>query len=137
VVTAYTLPTELDPTMALPPIGRPIAGAETFILDERLEPVPKGVIGELFIGGDVLARGYWDRPALTAERFVRNPFEGGEDARLYRTGDLARFLDDGNIEFLGRIDHQVKIRGFRVEPGEIEAVLGRSPGVRDVAVMAR
>ena len=111
------------------PIGRPIANTQTYILDPNLNPVPIGAPGELHIGGAGLARGYLYRPELTAERFIPNPFH--ENTRLYKTGDLARYLPDGNIEFLGRIDHQVKIRGFRIELGEIETVLAQHPAVRD------
>jgi amino acid adenylation domain-containing protein len=118
------------------PIGRPIANTTTYILDERQQPVPIGVPGELYVGGDGVALGYLDRPELTRERFVKDPFSTNSEARLYRTGDLVRYLPSGAIEFLGRIDQQVKIRGFRVELGEIEAVLGQHPAVRQCAVAA-
>jgi amino acid adenylation domain-containing protein/FkbH-like protein len=117
------------------PIGRPISNTQVYILDPHLNPVPIGVPGELYAGGDGLARGYWNRPDLTAEKFIVHQFtQHGPGHCLYRTGDLARYMPDGNIEFLGRIDNQVKIRGFRVELGEIEAVLGRHQGVRECAV---
>jgi amino acid adenylation domain-containing protein len=119
------------------PIGRPLPNTRAFLLDRHMQPVPIGASGELHIGGDGLARGYLNRPELTAEKFVSNPFSDDPQARLYKTGDLARYLPDGNIEFLGRIDDQVKIRGFRVEPGEIEAILGQHPGVRESVVIAR
>ncbi|HKD01374.1 MAG TPA: amino acid adenylation domain-containing protein [Terriglobales bacterium] len=117
------------------PIGRPIANDEIYILNPNLEPCPVGVAGELAIGGAGLAREYLNQPQQTAERFVAHPFSKDPGDRLYRTGDLARFLPDGNIEFLGRIDHQVKIRGFRVEPAEIEAALRVHPLVRQTVIV--
>jgi amino acid adenylation domain-containing protein len=117
------------------PIGRPIANTQIHIVDERLRPAPIGVVGELYIGGVQVARGYLNRGALTAERFVDDPFAPG--GRLYRTGDLARWLPDGTIEYLGRNDFQVKLRGFRIELGEIEARLAEVGGVRQVVVVAR
>ncbi|HEY2973281.1 MAG TPA: amino acid adenylation domain-containing protein, partial [Pyrinomonadaceae bacterium] len=119
------------------PIGRPIANTRVYILDSHLQPVPIGVAGELYIGGDGLARGYLNSPELTAEKFVSNPFRNERRATLYKTGDLARYLRDGNIEFLGRIDNQVKLRGHRIELGEIEAALGQHPAVRDNRVVMR
>ncbi|MFC5743592.1 non-ribosomal peptide synthetase [Dyella tabacisoli] len=116
-------------------IGRPIAGTQTYILDAQWEPVPLGVAGELFIAGDGLARGYLQRPELTAEKFVPNPFSAVPDARMYRTGDLVRYRADGEIEYLGRIDHQVKVRGFRIELGEIESALQALAS--EVVVLAR
>ncbi|HWD93513.1 MAG TPA: amino acid adenylation domain-containing protein [Verrucomicrobiae bacterium] len=117
------------------PIGRPISNSQCYILDARLNPMPIGVPGELHVGGDGLARGYWNRPQLTEQKFIPNPFQPG--ALIYKTGDLARWLPDGNIEFLGRLDEQVKIRGFRVELGEIESILARHPAIRECAVTMR
>ena len=119
------------------PVGRPIANAQAYILDQRMQPVPVGVPGELCIGGDGIAQGYLNQPQQTAERFVANPFSSSPASRLYRTGDLARFLPDGNIEFLGRIDQQVKIRGFRVEPAEIESVLKKNAAVKQAVIIPR
>lgn len=120
-----------------PPIGRPIANTRAHVLDERLHPAPIGTPGELYLGGYGLARGYLNRPALTAERFIPDPFARVPGSRLYKTGDLARFIPDGNLEFLGRIDHQIKIRGFRIELGEIEAALLKHPAVREATVIDR
>ena len=119
------------------PIGRPISNMQVYLLDSHLRPVPAGVAGEVFIGGVGVARGYWRRPELTAERFIPNPFSETADARLYRAGDLARLLPNGEIEFLGRVDDQVKLRGFRIELGEIEAALREHPMAREAIVMAR
>ncbi|WP_447845467.1 pyoverdine non-ribosomal peptide synthetase PvdD [Pseudomonas aeruginosa] len=118
------------------PIGGTIPDLSRYILDRDLNPVPRGAVGELYIGRAGLARGYLRRPGLSATRFVPNPFPGGAGERLYRTGDLARFQADGNIEYIGRIDHQVKVRGFRIELGEIEAALAGLAGVRDAVVLA-
>ncbi|WP_438016891.1 amino acid adenylation domain-containing protein [Sorangium sp. So ce315] len=119
------------------PIGTPISGTRVYVLDERLQPLPPGMPGELCVGGSGLARGYINHPALTAERFVPDAVSGEPGARLYRTGDRARLLPDGTIEYLGRVDRQVKVRGFRIEPGEIEAALRAHPGVREALVVVR
>ncbi|MEH1901882.1 MAG: amino acid adenylation domain-containing protein [Nostoc sp.] len=121
----------------LVPIGRPIANTQAYILDRYLQPVPIGVLGELYIGGDGLAKGYLNRSELTQEKFITNPFSDSGSKRLYKTGDLARYLSDGNIEFIGRIDNQVKIRGFRIELGEIESALSSHEQVQQCVVIAR
>src|SRR6185437_5037699 len=131
-VTSYLCPREIG---QLVPIGRPVSNTQCHVLDERYEPVPVGVIGELYLGGVQVGVGYLNQPGLTAERFVASPFKEGE--RLYRTGDLSRYLADGNIEFLGRNDFQVKIRGFRIELGEIESRILEYPGVREAVVLVR
>ena len=119
------------------PIGFPIFNASFYILDEKLEPVPVGVTGEIYLGGQVLAEGYFEDPAQTASRFLPDPFLQGKGSRIYKTGDLGRYMYDGSVEFLGRTDHQVKVRGFRIELGEVESNILRFPGVRRVVVYAR
>ncbi|MHC5729358.1 MAG: non-ribosomal peptide synthetase, partial [Nostoc sp.] len=121
-------------TIKQPRRGRPITNTQIYILNQYLQPVPIGTIGELYIGGEGLARGYLNQPELTAQKFISHPFSNG---KLYKTGDLARYLPDGDIEFIGRIDNQVKIRGFRIELGEIEAVLATYSQVKQVVVIAR
>jgi len=118
------------------PIGRSVSNTTVYILDRQMQPVPIGVPGELYTGGDGLARGYINNPELTRERFVANPFSADPQARLYKTGDRARYLPDGTIEFLGRVDNQVKLRGFRVEPGEVETALTSHPAIREAVVVA-
>src|SRR5262245_57914424 len=120
-----------------PSIGRPLANAQIYILDESLRPAPAGAPGEIYIGGAGLARGYLERPDLTAEKFVPNPYGQAPGARLYKTSDRARFLSDGRIKFLDRADDQVKIRGFRIELGEVEAALGECPLIKQAVVVAR
>ncbi|MDD5272275.1 MAG: amino acid adenylation domain-containing protein [Methylovulum sp.] len=137
VVTAFNLPKDISAWAEFPSIGQPIANTQIYILDKQLQPVPIGVIGEIYIGGDSLARGYLNQAELTAEKFISHPFSTDPAARLYKTGDLARYLPDGGITFLGRMDKQIKLRGFRIELGEIEAVLGQYPSVNDVVVLIR
>ncbi|GCA91666.1 non-ribosomal peptide synthetase [Microcystis aeruginosa] len=146
----YPIPKQLEATIKSIPIGCPISNTQVYILDNYLQPVPIGVVGELHIAGAGLAKGYLNRPELTQEKFIPNPFEkdevipptllnkgGNEPSKLYKTGDLARYLPDGNIEYVGRIDNQVKIRGFRIELGEIEAVLSQNQAVQSSCVIVR
>jgi amino acid adenylation domain-containing protein len=137
VVTSFPLPDDPQTWPPLPPLGRPIANSQMYVLDRHLHPVPVGVPGELYIAGDCLAHGYLKRPALTAERFLPNPFSLQPGARMYKTGDIVRYLPDKNIEFLGRNDFQVKIRGMRIELGEIEVELSRHVKVQDAVITVR
>ncbi|MES2936878.1 MAG: amino acid adenylation domain-containing protein [Pseudomonadota bacterium] len=134
--TTFSTTASLTQAVPLVPIGRPLANKRPYLLDDALQPVPVGVPAEVYLAGEGLSRGYLDRPALTAERFIPNPF-GPPGARMYRTGDLARWLPDGSLDYAGRIDHQVKIRGFRIELGEIESALAAQPGVHEAIVLAR
>jgi amino acid adenylation domain-containing protein len=137
VTSTWSLVAPGDPSDPLPHIGRPLGNTDVYVLNPRLQPSPIGVPGELYVGGDGLGRGYLRRPELTAERFIPHPFSATPGARLYRTGDLVRYLPDGNLEFVGRVDHQIKIRGLRIELGEIESILGQHPGLREAVVLAR
>uniref|UniRef100_UPI001F57A0B8 non-ribosomal peptide synthetase n=1 Tax=Bacillus cereus group sp. BfR-BA-01381 TaxID=2920325 RepID=UPI001F57A0B8 len=134
--TWYSIQETLEEGKTIP-IGRPISNTQTYILDNKLQLVPIGIPGELYVGGEGVARGYLNQPELTEEKFILNPFVSDSKARLYKTGDLVRYLPDGNIEFLGRIDNQVKIRGFRIELFEIESILGEHQAVQETVVMAR
>ncbi|MEU5106527.1 MULTISPECIES: amino acid adenylation domain-containing protein [unclassified Streptomyces] len=134
--TIWSTAAELDGT-GTPPIGRPLAGNRAYVLDAAVRPVPAGVTGELYLGGASPARGYHDRPGLTAQRFVADPYSPVPGARMYRTGDLVRRRPDGTLDYLGRADHQVKVRGFRIEPGEIEATLLSHPRVAQAVVVVR
>jgi amino acid adenylation domain-containing protein len=137
VASAHLLPADTALWPLLPPIGSALPRTPLYVLDAQRQPLPIGAIGELYIAGVQVARGYLQRPALTAERFVADPFATQPGQRMYRTGDLARWRTDGSVEFLGRNDDQVKLRGFRIEPGEIEATLQACPGVRNAAVVLR
>ncbi|MFN6483748.1 MULTISPECIES: amino acid adenylation domain-containing protein [unclassified Nostoc] len=136
-VTVWSTVAEIKSVSENPPIGRPIANTEIYILDQHLQPVPIGILGELYIAGDGLARGYLNCPELTAKKFIPNHFNCKKGARLYKTGDLARYRPDGNIEFLDRIDNQVKIRGFRIELSEIETVINQHNNVEKAIVIAQ
>ncbi|MEH1828686.1 MAG: amino acid adenylation domain-containing protein [Nostoc sp.] len=135
--TVWSTVAEISSMSEKPPIGRPIANTQIYILDKYLQPLPIGIIGELYISGEGLAQGYLNRPELTIEKFIPNPFSDKKGARLYKTGDLARYRTDGNIEILGRIDNQVKIRGFRIELSEIETVLSQHQSVQKAVVIVK
>ncbi|QFY07531.1 amino acid adenylation domain-containing protein [Nonomuraea phyllanthi] len=136
-ITVFCTLERCEPDGGTPAIGRAVAGTELYVLDEYLEPVPVGVVGELYVGGTGVTRGYQNRPDLTADRFVPHPFSDRPGARLYRTGDRVRFGHDGRLHYLGRNDHQVKIRGVRTEPGEVQAQIVAHPAVREALVLAR
>jgi len=135
--TIWSTCTQVQAGSEAVPIGRPIANTQTYILDAALQPVPIGVAGELHIGGEGVAQGYWQRPDLTQARFIPNPWGTNQGDRLYKTGDLARYLPNGDIEYLGRLDFQVKLRGFRIELGEIEAAISQHPAIRETVVIVR
>ena len=133
-VGTCVFPVRVEQTLPVVPIGRALPGMRMFVLDSFMNLVPVGVVGELFVGGVGVARGYVGQSGLTADRFVPDPF-ASDGSRLYRTGDLVRRLADGAVEFVGRVDHQVKVRGYRIELGEIESVIGAVAGVRDVVAL--
>lgn len=135
--TVWSATAPVEPGPGPVPIGPPIANTEFYVLDAKGQPVPIGVAGELHIGGDGVARGYWNRPELTAEKFIRNPFRSDPNSRLYKTGDLVRYRLDRTLEFLGRLDTQVKVRGYRIETSEVEHILQQYPGVHECVVVAR
>lgn len=137
IVTTHPLVSQSGAHTGVVPVGRPIANAKVYVLDPGLSPVPIGELGELYVGGDGLARGYLDQPAVTAEKFVPDPFSDRPGSRLYRTGDLGRFLNDGTVAFVGRRDHQLKIHGYRVEPNDVIAAIAAHPAVHDATIVAR